>query len=163
MVVRSLDVEKDPFRPSKDDEDILGPEVPYLSAIGSLMFLASHTRPDISFSLNLLARYSSCPTRRHWNGTKQTKENVGRKPTKTGILFEKKYWLDVSFCMEEIAESVGKIKEFRRLCIELRANIRLRNDYISELRLYRSCDDILGSIAMLRTMQLDDTENAARL
>nr|GEW87091.1 putative RNA-directed DNA polymerase [Tanacetum cinerariifolium] len=26
MVVRSLDVEKDPFRPSKDDEDILGPE-----------------------------------------------------------------------------------------------------------------------------------------
>ncbi|XP_076912528.1 secreted RxLR effector protein 161-like [Bidens hawaiensis] len=35
------------------------------------MFLASHTRPDISFSLNLLARYSSCPTRRHWNGVKQ--------------------------------------------------------------------------------------------
>ncbi|GJZ19660.1 hypothetical protein Tco_0556250 [Tanacetum coccineum] len=63
----------------------------------------------------------------------------------------------------EIAESVGKIKEFRRLCIELRANIRLRNDYIFELRLYRSCDDILGSIAMLHTMQLDDTENVGRL
>ncbi|GJZ93574.1 hypothetical protein Tco_0665639 [Tanacetum coccineum] len=68
MVVSSLDVEKDPFQPSKDDKDILGPEVPYLSAIGSLMFLASYTRPEISFSLNLLARYSSCPTRRHWNG-----------------------------------------------------------------------------------------------
>ncbi|KAJ9539329.1 hypothetical protein OSB04_032062 [Centaurea solstitialis] len=68
MVVRSLDVEKDPFRPPTDDEDILGPEVPYLSAIGALMFLAGHTRPDISFSLNLLARYSSCPTKRHWNG-----------------------------------------------------------------------------------------------
>ncbi|GJU06613.1 hypothetical protein Tco_1123043 [Tanacetum coccineum] len=62
----------------------------------------------------------------------------------------------------EIAESVGKI-EYRRLCIELRANMRLRNDYISELRLYRSCDDVLGSIAMLRTMQSDDSENAARL
>ncbi|KAJ9552242.1 hypothetical protein OSB04_016287 [Centaurea solstitialis] len=71
MVVRSLDVEKDPFRPPTDDEDILGPEVPYLSAIGALMFLAGHTRPDISFSLNLLARYSSCPMRRHWNGVKQ--------------------------------------------------------------------------------------------
>ncbi|KAJ9547136.1 hypothetical protein OSB04_019679 [Centaurea solstitialis] len=71
MVVRSLDVEKDPFRPPTDDEDILGPEVPYLSAIGALMFLAGHTRPDISFSLNLLARYSSCPTKRHWNGVKQ--------------------------------------------------------------------------------------------
>ncbi|GKF04913.1 hypothetical protein Tco_0035581 [Tanacetum coccineum] len=63
----------------------------------------------------------------------------------------------------EVVESVGKIEEFRRLCIELRANIRLRNDYISELMLYRSCDDTLGSIAMLRTMQLYDTENVARL
>ncbi|KAM0057453.1 putative RNA-directed DNA polymerase [Helianthus debilis subsp. tardiflorus] len=35
------------------------------------MFLATHTRPDISFSLNLLPRYSSCPTKRHWNGVKQ--------------------------------------------------------------------------------------------
>ncbi|KAJ9547654.1 hypothetical protein OSB04_020197 [Centaurea solstitialis] len=71
MVVRSLDVEEDPFRPPTADEDILGPEVPYLSAIGALMFLAGHTRPDISFYLNLLARYSSCPTKRHWNGVKQ--------------------------------------------------------------------------------------------
>ncbi|KAJ9566528.1 hypothetical protein OSB04_002494 [Centaurea solstitialis] len=68
MVVRSIDVEKDPFRPPSADEDILVPEVPYLSAIRALMFLAGHTRPDISFSLNLLARYSSCPTKRHWNG-----------------------------------------------------------------------------------------------
>jgi ribonuclease HI len=71
MVVRSLDVKKNLFRPLEDDEEIIGPEVPYLSAIGGLMFLASHTRPDISFSLNLLARYSSCPTKRHWNGIKQ--------------------------------------------------------------------------------------------
>ncbi|GKA44188.1 hypothetical protein Tco_0736912 [Tanacetum coccineum] len=63
----------------------------------------------------------------------------------------------------EIAESVGKIKEYRRLCIELRANMRLRNDYISELWLYRSCDNVLGSIAMLRTIQSDDSKNAARL
>ena len=70
MVVRSLDVNKDPFRPRMDDEELLGPEVPYLSAIGALMYLASHTRPDKSFSVNLLARYSSCPTRRHWNGVK---------------------------------------------------------------------------------------------
>ncbi|KAJ9553648.1 hypothetical protein OSB04_017693 [Centaurea solstitialis] len=59
MVVRSLDVEKEPFRPPTADEDILGPEVPYLSVIGALMFLAAHTRPDISFSLNLLARYNA--------------------------------------------------------------------------------------------------------
>jgi hypothetical protein len=70
MVVRSLDVKKDPFRPREDDEEILGPKVPYLSAIGALMYLANCTRPDIAFSVNLLARYSSAPTQRHWNGVK---------------------------------------------------------------------------------------------
>ncbi|KAL0307775.1 UNVERIFIED_CONTAM: Retrovirus-related Pol polyprotein from transposon TNT 1-94 [Sesamum angustifolium] len=70
MVVRSLDVKKDPFRPRESDEELLGPEVPYLSAIGALMYLANHTRPDITFAVNLLARYSSAPTRRHWNGIK---------------------------------------------------------------------------------------------
>jgi hypothetical protein len=41
MVVRSLDVEKDPFRPTEDGEDVLGPDFPYLSAIGALMYLAN--------------------------------------------------------------------------------------------------------------------------
>nr|GEW34537.1 retrovirus-related Pol polyprotein from transposon TNT 1-94 [Tanacetum cinerariifolium] len=49
MVVRTLDVKKDPFRPRDVDEEILCPEVPYLSAIGTLMFLVGHTRPDITF------------------------------------------------------------------------------------------------------------------
>ena len=70
MVVRHLEAEKDQFRPREKDEKILGPEVPYLSAVGALMYLANNTRPDISFSVNLLARYSSCPTKRHWNGVK---------------------------------------------------------------------------------------------
>ena len=42
MVVRSLDVEKDPFRPKDDGEEVLGPEVPYLSAVGALMYLKLH-------------------------------------------------------------------------------------------------------------------------
>jgi len=70
MVVRSLDPQKDPFRPKESGEDILGPEVPYLNAIGALMYLAQCTRPDIAFAVNLLARFSSEPTRRHWNGIK---------------------------------------------------------------------------------------------
>lgn len=35
------------------------------------MYLANHTRPDIAFSVNLLARHSSQPTIRHWNGVKR--------------------------------------------------------------------------------------------
>ena len=56
MVVRSLDVEKDPFRLNEVDEKLLRPEYPYLSAIGALMYLANGTRPDIAFVLNVLAR-----------------------------------------------------------------------------------------------------------
>ncbi|XP_074337091.1 secreted RxLR effector protein 161-like [Apium graveolens] len=70
MVVRSLEVEKDHFRPRKQDEEALGPEVPYLSIIGALMYLTNNTRPDIAFTVNLLARFSSDPTKKHWDGIK---------------------------------------------------------------------------------------------
>ena len=70
MVGRSLDVKKDPFRPQEDDEETLGLEVPYLSAIGALMYLANYTRLDMAFAINLLVTYNSIPTRRHWNGIK---------------------------------------------------------------------------------------------
>ena len=70
MIVLSLDPEKDHFHLKDDDEDVLEAEVPYLSTIGALLYLAQCTRPDISFAVNLLARYSSAPTRRHWIGVK---------------------------------------------------------------------------------------------
>jgi hypothetical protein len=62
MVIRLLDVKKDHFCPREDDEEIFGPEIPYLSTIGALMYLANCTRLNIVFSVNLLARYSYAPT-----------------------------------------------------------------------------------------------------
>ena len=70
MVVQSLEADKDPFRPKGDDEEVLGLEVPYMSTIGALMHLENCTRPDIAFAVNLLARYSVAPTRRHWVAVK---------------------------------------------------------------------------------------------
>ncbi|XP_049360771.1 secreted RxLR effector protein 161-like [Solanum verrucosum] len=70
MVVRSLDINKDSFRPQEKDEELLGDETSYLSATGALMYLANNTRSDIYFTVSLLARFSSCPTRRHWKGVK---------------------------------------------------------------------------------------------
>ena len=40
------------FRLYEKCEELLGPEVPYLSAIGALMYLANCTIPDIVFSIN---------------------------------------------------------------------------------------------------------------
>ncbi|KAL6313897.1 hypothetical protein AAG906_010316 [Vitis piasezkii] len=70
MVVCSLEVNKDPFRPKEENEELFGSKVPYLNAIGALMYLANCIRPSIAFFVNLLARYSSTPTKRHWNGIK---------------------------------------------------------------------------------------------
>ena len=35
-----------------------------------MIYLANYTQPDVAFVVNLLARYSSTPTQRHWNGIK---------------------------------------------------------------------------------------------
>ncbi|XP_068323148.1 secreted RxLR effector protein 161-like [Pyrus communis] len=70
MVIWTLDAKQNPFRPKEDEEEILEPEVSYLSAIGVLLYLAQCTRLDISFVGNLLARYNNAPTHRHWNGVK---------------------------------------------------------------------------------------------
>jgi hypothetical protein len=70
MVVRSLDLEKDPFRPRDDEEQILGPGFTYLSVVGALMYLANNTQLDIAFVVNLLARHSFAPTKRQWVGIK---------------------------------------------------------------------------------------------
>ena len=70
MVTRSLDIKKDPFRSKKEDEEVIGAEILYLNAIRALLYLAQCTRPDIAFSVNLLARFSSAPTQRHWTGVK---------------------------------------------------------------------------------------------
>jgi hypothetical protein len=38
----------------------------YVEAIGSLLFLANRTRPDIEFGVNFLARFSNNPSSEHW-------------------------------------------------------------------------------------------------
>ena len=66
MVVWSLEVKNDLFcHCEKKNEELLSPEVPYLSVIGALIYLSNYTCPDIDFFVNLLARYGSVPTWRH--------------------------------------------------------------------------------------------------
>ena len=55
MVIHSLELNKGPFHHKEENEELSGLEVPYLSAIGALMYLANCIRPDIVFSVNLLA------------------------------------------------------------------------------------------------------------
>jgi len=70
MVVRSLDMNKNQFRPKDEDEELLGTEVPYLSVIRALMYVANCTKPDIAFVVNYKLDIAQLQTKRHWTGVK---------------------------------------------------------------------------------------------
>ena len=64
MGVYLLEVNKHLFHPKEDNKELLGLEV------HDQMYLTNYTWPDIAFLINLLTRYSSAPTQRHWNKVK---------------------------------------------------------------------------------------------
>ena len=45
-------------------------QYPYISIIGSLMYLALTTRPDIAYAARVLARFNSNPGLAHWQAAK---------------------------------------------------------------------------------------------
>ncbi|XP_078172770.1 secreted RxLR effector protein 161-like [Carex rostrata] len=45
--------------------------IPYASVVGSLMYLQTCTRPDISFATGMLGRYQSNPGIDHWKVAKK--------------------------------------------------------------------------------------------
>lgn len=46
-------------------------KVPYKEAIGSLLFLAMTTRPDIAYSVCIVSQYADKPMKIHWNAIKR--------------------------------------------------------------------------------------------
>ncbi|CAK1579062.1 unnamed protein product [Parnassius mnemosyne] len=52
-----------------EDENIIN--FPYRELIGSLLFLCSVSRPDISFAVNVLSRYVNNPSQQHVNAVKR--------------------------------------------------------------------------------------------
>ncbi|KAL0424089.1 UNVERIFIED_CONTAM: Retrovirus-related Pol polyprotein from transposon TNT 1-94, partial [Sesamum radiatum] len=50
----------------KNESGVSVAQLRYSQIIGSLQYLANGTRPDISFSVSKLARYTSCPNKTHW-------------------------------------------------------------------------------------------------
>ncbi|KAI0996183.1 Retrovirus-related Pol polyprotein from transposon TNT 1-94 [Podosphaera aphanis] len=57
------------FSKSTDDE-VFEDSTRYRAAIGSLMFAAVATRPDIAYATNILAQFNGNPPQKYWNGVK---------------------------------------------------------------------------------------------
>ena len=55
-------------------------DVPYRHAIGSLMYISLGTRPDISFAVSFLSRFSEQPKLIHWNAVKRVIKYLASTP-----------------------------------------------------------------------------------
>ena len=70
------------------DEDECVDQKKYQSAIESLMYLSVGTRPDITYAVNILARFTSKPTKEHWTALKRLLHYL-RGTLTHGILYTK--------------------------------------------------------------------------
>ena len=60
---------QDPYTPASEEEEEVD-KAGYLAAVGTFLYLATFTRPDISFVVSTMGRHSQKPTVRHWAGVK---------------------------------------------------------------------------------------------
>ena len=81
--------------PTNEEERIKMYDYPYAQLVGSLMYLAICTRPDISFAVGKLGQFSSNPGIAHWKaaqhlshylqGTKSYKLTYAPDPSQTKL------------------------------------------------------------------------------
>jgi hypothetical protein len=57
--------------PKRHEEEEDMSHVPYVSAVGSLMYAIVCTRPDIAHAVGVLSRYMSKPGKEHWTTVKR--------------------------------------------------------------------------------------------
>ena len=71
-----------------DEEECIDQSL-YQSAVGSLMYISVNTRPDITYAVSNLARFSSKPTKAHWTALKRVFRYL-KGTMDSGILYSKK-------------------------------------------------------------------------
>lgn len=70
---------------SEDDKSV---DCPYREAIGSLLYLAANTRPDLLHAVTLLSKFSSDPKEKHWAALKRVMRYLKGSLSK-GLCFQK--------------------------------------------------------------------------
>lgn len=59
-----------PLDKTNDNDELFDNET-YQSAVGTLLYLSIRTRPDINFAVSNVAKFSSCPSSKHWVAVKR--------------------------------------------------------------------------------------------
>lgn len=80
---------------TEEEEQFMG-NVPYRRVLGSLLFLSTRTRPDISTAVSMLGKFQDSPLPEHWTAMKSVVQY---------LVGTKKYGLRLPFGEEAIAEA----------------------------------------------------------
>lgn len=105
---KTVSVPADPhshLQPVKDEDDCKV-KVPFREAVGSLMFLAVVSRPDIAFAVNVVSRYLSSYDSSHWEAVKRIIRylkgtvNVGIKYENGGSALKLSGYSDADFASD---------------------------------------------------------------
>ena len=83
-----VDVGTKLVKATEDDDHELADPILYQSAVGSLLYLSTKTRPDITYAVNCVARFCSKPTRQHWTAVKRIFRYL-RGTISYGLLYKK--------------------------------------------------------------------------
>lgn len=75
--------------PTTEEEKKYMSQVPYRNLIGSLMYLATSTRPDIAHAISALSQFNENPGEEHWKAAKRVLRYL-KKTEKLKIVFTKK-------------------------------------------------------------------------
>lgn len=82
-------------------------KVPYMQAIGCLLFASQVSRPDISYAVNVLSRFSTDPGKAHWEAVKRIMRYLKGTINK-GLVYKSnpKYPSIIGYCDADWAGSV---------------------------------------------------------
>lgn len=91
-----------------ETSEIKSTKFPYREAVGSLMYLAVATRPDISYAVGVVSRFFEHPPEKHASAVKRIMRYI-KGTTTYGILFKRVTNLPLSFCIYSDADYAGDI------------------------------------------------------
>lgn len=95
-----------------DEEQSKDVNFPYRQAVGSLIYLAVGTRPDISFAVGYVSRFLQNPTNSHVTAVKRIMRYL-KGTIDYGILFSSKNVNNLKFCIYSDADYAGCIETRR--------------------------------------------------
>ena len=58
--------------PTSNEEKLQMKKIPYLTAVGSIMYAATATHPDVTFAVQHLSQFNSNPGYAHWMAVQHT-------------------------------------------------------------------------------------------